>query len=162
MKLTWRIAIASVLLASVLGGCGEDKTTSPFADQNGRPLDLSTYRGRWLLVNYWAEWCKPCVEEIGELNQLAQQQSAQVAVLGVNFDGATGEELRAQMERLGIAFTVLDRDPAAVFATARPAVLPTTLVIDREGKLVQTLVGPQTAASLRQHTVGTETRDVDH
>jgi thiol-disulfide isomerase/thioredoxin len=108
---------------------------------------LAAARGHWVVVNYWAEWCKPCIKEIPELNQLARQHD-DIRVFGVNYDGATGDELGAQVETLGIEFPLLTADPAAELGTTRPAVLPTTLVITPDGELAATLIGPQTLESL--------------
>ena len=99
------------------------------------------------MINYWAEWCKPCIKEIPELNRLAQQYPT-IKVLGVNFDGASGDELDRQIEKFGIAFPILATDPAAELGTSRPMVLPTTLILAPDGTLADTLVGPQTLESL--------------
>ena len=103
---------------------------------------------QWNVVNYWAIWCKPCREEIPELNQLNQIEN--VVVLGVNFDGKVGEALISDAGDLGIAFDIID-DPVAYLNISRPSVLPTTLVLSPEGALVATLVGPQTAESIMAH-----------
>jgi len=100
---------------------------------------------QWNVINYWAIWCKPCREEIPELNQLNQIEN--VVVLGVNFDGKVGEALASDVGDLGIAFDIIG-DPAANLNISRPSVLPTTLVLSPEGTLVATLVGPQTAESI--------------
>lgn len=106
--------------------------------------------GRILVVNYWAEWCKPCREEIPELNHFAAELADTVLVLGVNYDLPPAAENRAQMEKLDIRFPVLAEDPAARWNQPRPEVLPSTLVIDGSGRWRATLVGPQTEESLRQ------------
>ena len=105
----------------------------------------SIVSSQWNVINYWAIWCKPCREEIPELNQLNQVEN--VVVLGVNFDGKFGEALISDAVDLGIAFDVID-DPASNLNISRPSVLPTTLVLSPEGTLVATLVGPQTAESI--------------
>ncbi len=135
-----RALLAVLALMLTLAGCGREPA-------DGRPLALEDFRGRWLVINYWAEWCTPCIAEIPELNAL-DQAYPDVAVVGVNFDGATGEELAAQLDKLGVAFPTLPADPAATLGIARPAVLPTTLIIDPTGRLTATLVGPQTLESL--------------
>jgi thiol-disulfide isomerase/thioredoxin len=99
------------------------------------------------VVNYWAEWCKPCIKEIPELNELAQA-NPELRVFGVNYDGFTGEELAQQVQKLGIEFPLLAEDPATRLGTARPVVLPTTLILTPDGELAATLVGPQTLESL--------------
>lgn len=117
----------------------------------GNDLRLDELQGQWVVINYWAIWCKPCAEEIPELNALDELPG--VTVLGVNFDGASGAELAQQLQQLAIRFPTLDADPAAQLGLARPSVLPTTLVLDPSGKLRETLVGPQTLQSLRLATV---------
>lgn len=113
---------------------------------------LDALRGQWVLINYWAQWCNPCIEEIPELNEL-NSKHRDVTVLGVNFDGAQGEELAQQVRQLGLQFASLERDPAAELGVPRPVVLPSTLILDPAGNLVTTLVGPQTLESLEQATV---------
>lgn len=112
---------------------------------------LERLQGQWVVINYWAQWCAPCIKEIPELNRL-DQDYARVTVVGVNYDGASGEELALQRQKVGAAFVSLEADPAAQLGVPRPAVLPTTLILDPTGLLVATLVGPQTLASLVQVT----------
>ena len=120
------------------------------AEQAANSLQLNELRGQWVVINYWAIWCKPCIQEIPELNALAE--IPQVTVLGVNYDNAGAEELAQQVQKLGIAFPTLATDPASLLGVARPVVLPTSLVLDPEGQLRTTLVGPQTLESLAAAT----------
>lgn len=131
------------ILTVVLAGCGP--TDSPDGT-----LQLDKLRGQWVVINYWAVWCKPCIQEIPELNHL--DKLPLVTVLGVNYDGAAAQALQEQVEKLGIAFPVLATDPADQLGIERPVVLPTTLILDPEGQLRQTLVGPQTLQSLARAT----------
>ena len=123
---------------------------------NNNPTDISApsfaeLRGQWVVINYWAKWCKPCIKEIPELNEL-DQHYPQVTVLGVNYDGATGEDLAAQVANLGVEFAMLAEDPAVALGLPRPVVLPTTVILDPTGQVSQTLIGPQTMASLARAT----------
>lgn len=115
---------------------------------------IAAAKGSWVVVNYWAEWCKPCIKEVPELNALHTRDD--VTVLGVNFDGEEGDALAAQIEKLAIAFPTLPEDPATPLGIDRPAVLPTSLVISPEGDLIATLVGPQTLETLLAATVHRE------
>lgn len=128
----------SFLLA--LFGCG---TESPSHSNT----DIASLKGQWVIVNYWAEWCKPCIEEIPELNEL-DKNHATISVLGVNYDGARGDDLQRQIDALGIHFPILGEDPAAALGVDRPSVLPTTFVLNPSGIVTEILVGPQTASSL--------------
>ena len=104
-----RAAVYLVLLC-VLMACSTDRHAE-------KPQGLEQLRGQWVLINYWARWCKPCIEEIPELNELDHKHE-DITVLGVNYDGATGEALAEQVEHLGVEFTTLERDPAADPAAA--------------------------------------------
>lgn len=108
--------------------------------------DPLVHDDQWTFVNYWAEWCKPCIKEIPELNALNTRDGYRV--LGVNFDGETGAELDTQIAKLKVAFPTLESDPAQRYDLTTPAVLPTTLVIAPGGALHAVLVGPQTAETL--------------
>lgn len=128
----------------VLAGC--DQPTLQRAD--GSALDWDSLRGEWVLVNYWAEWCKPCLEEIPELNAI--HQDSNVTVLGVNFDGVQGDELTRLAETMGIEFPLLATDPGPQFGWNLPMALPATFVVDPEGNLLEARFGPQTEAELKQ------------
>ncbi len=144
--------LTTLLLALSLAACGAgDKGDSPGLEQ---------FRGSWVVINYWAEWCKPCIREIPELNAL-DRDYPEVTVLGVNYDGASGEDLQRQLAALDVKFPTLATDPASQLGTPRPAVLPTTLVIDPDGTLVGTLVGPQTLATLARATGQAEALPVE-
>ncbi len=138
-----RTARATAILAAVLivTACGEQPAPVGSLQHNGSD---------WTFVNYWAEWCKPCIKEIPELNALDERPGFRV--LGVNFDGAAGAELEEQVAALGVAFPTLDEDPGARYELARPQVLPTTLVLTPQGDLHRVLIGPQTAESLIEAT----------
>jgi len=132
-----------LLLCLLLAACAPREQAAP--GQLPR-FEAGDYRGSWVVINYWAAWCKPCIKEIPELNALDREEG--VAVLGVNFDGTQGAELASQMDSLGIGFPVLLEEPLAAVGAPRPNVLPTTFLLNPEGKLAKTLVGPQTRESL--------------
>jgi thiol-disulfide isomerase/thioredoxin len=133
-----RRAVA-ILLLTLLTACA-DKGEAPAPE-------LDELRGQWVVINYWAQWCKPCIEEIPELNALNEAYDT-VTVLGVNYDGATGADLDAQTRSLGVAFPTLKHDPSGQLGIPRPVALPTTLIVSPRGELKETLLGPQTLGSL--------------
>ena len=134
----------AVLTVMAIAGCSQPEVE--LADGSGASWDQ--WRGQWLLVNYWAEWCAPCRKEIPELNKLHSDGQSSVVVLGVNFDGLRGAALTDLMQEMDIRFPVLVNDPGARWDQPPPTVLPSTLVIDPEGNLRDVLVGPQTYESL--------------
>jgi cytochrome c biogenesis protein CcmG, thiol:disulfide interchange protein DsbE len=107
----------------------------------GRSVRLSKYRGKVVLLNFWATWCAPCIEELPYLNQL-QRQMPQLIVLGVDMgedDGVYRQFLAAHP----IDFlTIPDAQQRsnALYGTFRP---PETYVIDRSGHIRRKFIGPQ-------------------
>ena len=139
--------ISAVLLCISLAACSPapDYTTA-----NGDSGRFADHHGKWLVINYWAIWCKPCREEIPELNTFQQQNTDKVVVMGVDFDQNPTDKLQTLIKELDIRFTVLTADPASVFGWGRAKGLPVTYIIDPQGKLVATLNGPQTLDSLNK------------
>jgi len=118
---------------AILAGCQTEPSELPHA-------------GHWRVVNYWAIWCTPCRTEIPELNALHEETD--LRVLGVNFEGQTGESLAAQAAELGITFLLVENDPGPSLGQPRPRVLPTTWLVSPDGVVTDTLVGPQTRESI--------------
>ena len=118
-----------------------------FVDTDGNGYRYSDIQGKWQVINYWATWCAPCIREIPELIRL-DENNDNVVVFGVNFDAPEGEEITRQIEKMGITFPVYQEDPAARLGIEMPEVLPTTVLIDPEGKIAGVLIGPQTESSL--------------
>lgn len=141
-------AIVFSVLLLLLSACDRQD----FTDAQGNQFGWDDFHGRWLVVNYWAEWCKPCLEEIPELNRLYQQhRDVNGTVLGINFDRLELAELKRQIEALDVQFPVLDADPQRKLDYLLPEVLPTTYIFDHEGQLAHKLVGPQTQASIEAY-----------
>ena len=160
--LSWSIFSRNFLIEKwfkgALGGIALLVTLTACEQQSLHLLDGASkpwqeYRGRWVLINYWAEWCQPCRQEMPELNQLHKLYSDRVVVLGVNYDHPQKEELQRQIESMGVEFPVLTRDPAQLLGYVRPLVLPTTLVFNPQGELQQTLIGPQKLELLTRITL---------
>ncbi|MGE0357568.1 MAG: TlpA family protein disulfide reductase [Burkholderiales bacterium] len=101
----------------------------------GGRIDLARLRGKVVLVNFWATWCAPCVEEMPALARLRSRLSSRgFEVLAVN-QGEMPARVEAFVERTGLDLPILmDRDKAAAKAWKVRA-LPTTFVIDAAGRI---------------------------
>lgn len=143
------------LIVLLIGGC-EQGLEPQVRLADGSATQFSHWHGRWILINYWAEWCAPCREEIPELNRLhAERIRSGVIVVGVNYDGLQGEGLRQLIDAMDIKFPVLLDDPRERWQQPTPSVLPSTLVIAPDGSLHDILVGPHTYESFTHAIQGT-------
>ncbi len=128
--------ICWLIVAALLGAC----TPAPqFIDGTGKNVSLSALAGKPLLVNYFAPWCAPCLREMPRLNALAAE--GQIAVVAINYDPTTPAELGQLATRYEIKVPLLIANADASLPFPRPGALPTSYLLDSEGKLKQTLVG---------------------
>ncbi len=129
-----KLAIHSVAKAPVV---------VPFLDQNGNELDISAYKGKVVLLNFWATWCAPCRKEMPQLDALQRELGGDnFAVVTV----ATGRNPVAMIKtffgKVGVKDLPILRDPKQAYARRMSVLgLPTTLVLDRQGREIARLVG---------------------
>jgi thiol-disulfide isomerase/thioredoxin len=112
-------------------------------DVDGVEHHLSDYRGKWVLVNYWATWCPPCLKEIPDLVEFYERHKDKDAVvLGIDFEEISTHSLRYWVDSLHITYPVL-RAPASEQPAFGPlTVLPTSYLVNPEGEVVARNVGP--------------------
>jgi thiol-disulfide isomerase/thioredoxin len=152
-----RLVLASVGLGALVAGAGVawwrvrpdapdasalfDRT---FDDVDGRPQPLAQWRGRWIVLNFWATWCAPCVEEMPMLQQAARDYAGRgVVVVGVGIDNAKAirrfrEELKLELPLLvaGAGGSDLARD------LGNPSgALPYTVLVSPQGRIEQAHLG---------------------
>lgn len=141
MRIKTLFSFVSLIL---LSACSNED----FLMADGSRQSLGQYKGQWLLINYWAEWCRPCLEEIPELNTLDKQPEFQV--IGFDYDKDVGQALINKIERVGIEFPVMLESPAEIFNEKEPGGLPATMLVNKEGQFSKWLMGPQTIDSIRR------------
>ena len=117
-------------------------------DLSGKPSHLSDLRGKVVVLNFWASWCPPCVEEAPSLNRLHKYiQSRNALVLGVAADEDNFAFSKFIIDQ-GVTFPNY-RDPAAkdrgspIALSYGTSVIPETYVVDRHGKIARKIIGPQ-------------------
>ena len=137
--------LAYVLITLFLGCSQPDLLTS-----ENKKVYLDDLKGKWILINYWADWCPPCIKEIPELNKLNSQFGDQVSVFLFNFDRLEGSELRKQLLKIKAEIPSLISDPQLIYNYDVPDALPVTFIIDKKGKLSMTLKGPQTLEEIKE------------
>lgn len=129
-----------LLIGFVLISASACDSSKEFSLLNGEQKNLSDYRGSWLVVNFWAEWCPPCLEEIPELNLLAQEND-NIQVVGVSFDKLPNDELRALSDKLDIQYPVVATEPMPYLPMQRPQSLPASYIVTPKGEVMGPLMG---------------------
>ena len=131
-----RALLAAALFGSALAqAAGFDVT-----DTQGHRHRLADYHGRWVVVNFWATWCVPCIQEIPEIAAFAKAHP-DVAVIGVATDGEDAAKVKRFAARLGHAYPLVLSNERVERELGRPSALPTTRVFDPKGRLVYDRVG---------------------
>ena len=116
----------------------------PLADADGNPVRLESYKGKVVLLNFWATWCAPCVREMPALDALhAKLGGKEFAVVAVSIDRLGFAKIAPFLERLGIKkLTVLHDKSRKLYRAAGVRGLPTTFIVDHEGMVRGYLEGP--------------------
>ena len=120
------------------------KTAPPFKlkDADGRTVSLAEYKGKVVLLNFWATWCGPCKVEIPWFMQFEQQYKDRgLVVLGVAMDEEGWSAVKPYISERKINYRILLGDDNVAQAYGGVDSLPTTFVIDREGRIVGRHVG---------------------
>lgn len=121
-------------------------------DQHGKLVALSDLRGRKVLVNFWATWCPPCVEEMPMLDELAKRHAQTLVVLGVAEDDA--EAVKAFLQRHPVDYPILYSASDSVGLSAQfgntRAVLPYSVLIDEQGVVTRSKSGMFSKAELER------------
>jgi thiol-disulfide isomerase/thioredoxin len=163
MKWTVAAALVFLIAAPALGAADEgeadmpDRTklgefvpsSQPFtapaislADTNGHSVELSELRGKLVLVNLWATWCEPCLREMPSLERLQSRLGERIAVLAVSEDRGGNKTVEPFIAKLGLKSVKIYIDPKSEVGHAFGARgLPTSFLIDREGKVLGRVEG---------------------
>jgi thiol-disulfide isomerase/thioredoxin len=104
-------------------------------DVSGNTVELSDFKGRLVVVNLWATWCEPCLREMPSLERLQSKLGDRIAVLGVSEDRGGSKTVEPFIAKLGLKSVKIFIDPkSAVGRAVEVRGLPTSLLIDRDGK----------------------------
>jgi thiol-disulfide isomerase/thioredoxin len=126
-------------------------TVAQFKDLSGQPGSLEQWRGRVLVVNFWASWCPPCLEEIPGLVRIHRELAPKgLQIVGIAVD--TADKARSSAVQLGVSYPVLVAGMEVIDLTRRlgnrAGALPYTVILDRNGRVVATHLGLISEAEL--------------
>jgi len=114
---------------------GQATPALKLVDLDGQAWDLAQLRGKVVVVNFWAGWCGPCVQELPVLGALSQRSAwhGKVAVVGVNYKESL-DAIKAFTAERAIAYPVLRDRSGEMFKTWTAGVMPATILVDRQGR----------------------------
>jgi peroxiredoxin len=152
-RAAWSVPLGAMLAAALLGcspaaepgSKGADAPTAPdftLVDLEGHSISLADFRGKTVVIDFWATWCPPCLFQVPELNDFwrAHRESGEVAVLGVAVDAEGAEVVGPWAAEQNVEYTILIGDEA--LAKEFGAVgFPTLAIVTPDGRLDSLHVG---------------------
>ena len=116
---------------------------------NGPDTNLNKLNGNWIVINYWADWCAPCIKEIPELNNFAEENK-DLKVYTFNFDYLEVDDLEPIANKFNILVPSLVTHPRDIWGIQTPPAVPATFFINPDGELSLSLFRPQTKDELNK------------
>ena len=148
-RCSWFVVAFGVLLLAGGAHAATPATTGPAARPSlviqtlaGKTFDLAQERGKWVIVNFWATWCSPCIAEMPAISKFVASHG-NVAAIGLAWDRSPRAELVAFAKKHPVAYPLalvdMDHPPAGIEA---PQVLPTTYLIAPDGHVAKRFIAP--------------------
>jgi thiol-disulfide isomerase/thioredoxin len=142
------LLLAAYLLAAPAYAAMPTQPSLKVTTLDGKPYDLAAQRGHWVIINFWATWCVPCIKELPEISQFVKSHP-DIRAIGIAYDDTDPADIRAFLDKHPVSFPVaqvtMDK-PLTDFD--EPRGLPTTYLIGPDGKVAKHFMGPITPAAL--------------
>jgi peroxiredoxin len=143
------VLLAASLLLFALGAAAREFTLE---DIQGKTHRLADYRGKWVLVNYWATWCPPCLDEIPELISLHNaHHDKDLLVIGIAMDSGSRNKVANFVEAHGMNYPVVMGDRKVTAQIGAVDALPVSYLYNPQGELVSYQTGEVTRASVEAY-----------
>lgn len=145
--------LAGLLLALVAGWA--QAADFRVTDTTGKTHTLSGYKGKWVLVNYWATWCPPCLEEIPDLITLHGNKKNNLVVIGVALDYRNAKQVTDFADGMLVDYPIVLGNEQVVRQIGPVQGLPTTYLFNPDGKMVAQQVGAITREMVESYIAKT-------
>jgi cytochrome c biogenesis protein CcmG/thiol:disulfide interchange protein DsbE len=154
-----QLMAAATLLMLLCGpasstGVGDIAPDFTRADLAGKPMHLSGYRGKVVLLNFWASWCDPCLEEMPRFSAWQQTYGATgLQIIGISMDDAAAP-VKQLLARRPVPYTVVMGDAGLGERYGGVLGLPLTYLIDRRGRIIARYEGESDLAKMEEKIKG--------
>ena len=160
MKSDFMKRLLLALLLSIATPLAALAVDMPLTDVHGNKVNLSSYQGKWVVVNYWATWCPPCIVEMPELQSFHDKHAAtdDAIVIGINTELIGKQRLLDFLDEYFITYPIFVSKPVQQSELGLIPGLPTTFLVTPQGKVVARQVGPVTQEMIEQFMQNFETQ----
>ena len=146
-----RIAILALLLCGAAGAAqrGDPAPDFTLPDTHGNPVHLAAYRGKLVLVNFWASWCAPCLQEMPTLSRWQERFGpAGLQIIGISMDDGPAPVAKL-LARHPVSYPVVMGDTGLARRWGGVLGLPQSYLIDAQGRVLERLQGETDLAALQ-------------
>ena len=113
-------------------------------DLNGKMVSLADYKDQVVLLNIWATWCRPCVEEMPSMEKLHQElKGEKFIILAVSIDEAGVKAVRPFMKKHKLSFPALIDSAGTINSLYQTSGVPESFIIDKQGNILEEIIGPR-------------------
>lgn len=143
------LAFVALLACASLDAATASKPALNVTTLDGQTFDLSKQSGKWVIVNYWATWCAPCLKELPDLSAYVSAHKDKVGAIGLAFEDTDKEDIVKFLKTHALSYPVAQidvMDPPKDFDT--PKGLPNTYLIAPDGHVAKAFLGPITSKDI--------------
>ncbi|WP_018981848.1 TlpA family protein disulfide reductase [Salinimonas chungwhensis] len=138
------------LVGGVLIGQDQQGDAPDFTTTAGTQYNWHDLKGQWIVLNYFAPWCAPCLREMPELNQFSQSLPDNTRLFVINYDRTGVNQANALKEKYNIKPEMIISDSVSLLPVKTPPALPATYIIGPQGTLAKTIMGEITEQELNE------------
>lgn len=141
MKIFRNLSLSLLILPLFFVNAGELVKDFSFTDLQQKEHKFSDYRGKWVLVNYWATYCPPCLAEIPDIDRFAENNKGKFVALGMDAGGSSPKDIKEFKEKLNIHYPLIPSQESTMLAFGIVMAIPTSYIISPKGEIVDKFVG---------------------
>lgn len=140
-----------LILAAVLSMSWAHAGEFSMTDTQGKPHSLAVHKGKWVLVNFWATWCPPCLEEIPEFSSLYNdRKNKDLMIIGVAVDYDDSKQVEQFAKKLNLSYPLVMGDDDITQQFGKVSALPVSILYDPKGKQMLRRIGTLTRAEIEK------------